>query len=159
MTNIKDIIIRLKEVRNERGLSYTDIVNLVEANGDYISKSTVARLFSEGSEDLSFRYDETIRPVADALLDIENLEDDDTMDVKAMKVIVRYKTQVIEGLRDQIEKMSSDFDRERVSFYERLEAEREHSQKSIDFLKEQVALKDKRMDLLLETFVGKKNED
>ena len=50
MTNTKDIIVKLKEVRDEKGLSYTDILDLMEKNGDYLSKSTLSRVFAEGSE-------------------------------------------------------------------------------------------------------------
>ena len=44
MTNTKDIIIKLKEVRIEKGLSYGDILELMENNGDYVSKSTLSKL-------------------------------------------------------------------------------------------------------------------
>lgn len=54
MTNTKDIIIKLKEVRDERGLSYNDILSLMEKNGDYLAKSTISRVFGEGSEDPVF---------------------------------------------------------------------------------------------------------
>ena len=150
MTNTKDIIIKLKEVREEKGLSYNDILDLMEKNGDFLSKSTISRIFAEGSEELSFRYEETIRPIANALLDIETIEDDDNMDTKAMKSILKYKIQRIEDLESQIEHLQSVLDRQKVEHYERLEEERTRSERSIDFLKEQVAYKDKRMDLLLE---------
>ena len=105
MTNTKDIILKLKEVREEKGLSYGDILELMEKNGDYLSKSTISRVFSEGSEASSFRYEETIRPIAKALLDIENIEADDDMDVQAMKSLLKYKIQRIEELEQQIEQL------------------------------------------------------
>lgn len=155
MTNTKDIILKLKEVREEKGLSYTDILDLMEKNGDYLAKSTISRVFSEGSEELSFRYEETIRPIAKALLDIETIEEDDNMDIKAMKSLLKYKIQRIEELEQQIEHMKSQFDKERVKYHERMDEERERWNRSIDFLKEQVAYKDKRMDLLLESVQAK----
>lgn len=36
MTNTRDIIIKLKEVREEKKLSYTDILALLESNGQYL---------------------------------------------------------------------------------------------------------------------------
>ena len=96
MTNTRDIIIQLKEVREEKGYSYGDILSLIEKNGDFLSKSTIARVFSEGSEDKTFMYEETIRPIANALLDIDNFDDDDNMDARAMKTLLRYKIQRIE---------------------------------------------------------------
>lgn len=149
MTNTKDIIIRLKEVREEKGLSYSDILDLMEKNGDYLAKSTLSRVFSEGSEDLSFRYDETLRPIAKALLDIETIEDDDSIDTQAMKTMLKYKIHRIEELERQIELLRTQLDKEKLKYHEKLDKEREQFQRSIDFLKEQVSYKDQRMDLLL----------
>ena len=157
MTNTKDIIIKLKEVREERGLSYTDILALMEKNGDYLAKSTISRVFAEGSEEQSFKYEETIRPIANALLDIETIEDDDDMDIRAMKSLLKYKIQRIEELEEQLKDLKAALDREKVKYHEKLDRERERHTKSIDFLKEQISLKDKRMDQLLEA-VFKKDE-
>ena len=158
MTNTKDIIMKLKEVREEKGYSYNDILDLMEKNGDYLAKSTISRVFAEGSEEMSFRYEETIRPIAKALLDIENIEDDDNMDIKAMKSLLKYKIQRIEELERQIEHLQSALDKEKIKSHEKLEAERERSNRSIEFLKNQVDLKDKRMDMLLEAIFIKNTQ-
>ena len=150
MTNSKDIIIRLKEVREEKGLSYNDILNLMEQNGDYLAKSTISRVFADGSEEQSFRYEETIRPIANALLDIDNIEETDNMDTRAMKSLLKYKNDRIVELEQRIEQLESALDKEKLKYHEKMDAERERWNRSIDFLKEQVAYKDKRMDLLLD---------
>ena len=150
MTNTREIILKLKDVRNERGYSYGDILELMEQNGDFLSKSTISRVFQDGSEDLSFRYEETIRPIAKALLDIENIEESDNLDVRAMKSLLQYKINRIEELEQQIEQLEASFDKERLKYHEKLEQERTRSNKSIEFLKTQVSLKDKRIDVLLE---------
>lgn len=155
MTNTKDIIMKLKEVREEKGLSYGDILDLMEKNGDYLSKSTISRVFADGSEDMSFRYEETIRPIANALLDIENIEDTDDMDVRAMKSLLKYKIERIEELEQKIEHLESSLAKEKVKYHEKLDKERERFNRSIEFLKEQVSLKDKRMDMLLEAVFEK----
>lgn len=155
MTNTKDLIIKLKEVRDEKGLSYTDILNLMEKNGDFLARSTISRVFSEGSEDLSFKYEETIRPIAKALLDIENIEDYDTMDTQAMKLLLQYKLRRIEELEKQVENLEKALDKEKIKSHEKLEKERELANRRIDFLKGQVSLKDKRMDMLLEAVFEK----
>jgi len=157
MTNTRDVILKLKEVRDEKGLSYNDILSLIEKNGDYISRSSIQRVFSDGSEDVSFRYEETIRPIAKALLDIETIEDTDNMDIQAMKSLLKYKIQRIEELERQVDHLTSQLDKEKIKYHEKLERERERSNRSIDFLKEQVALKDKRMDLLLDSVAEKDN--
>lgn len=155
MTNVKDIIVQLKKVREEKGLSYNDILDLMENNGDYLSKSTLSRVFADGSEEVSFRYDETIRPIANALLDIENIEDDDTMDTRAMKSLLKYKIDRIEELERQVEKLELSLAEEKVKYHERMDAEREQYSKRIEFLLNQIELKDKRMDMLLDAVFTK----
>ena len=155
MTNTKDIIIQLKQVREERGLSYSDILALMEKNGDYLAKSTISRVFADGSEELSFRYDETIKPLATALLDLENIEDDDSMDVRAMKTLLQYKSKRIEELERLIADKEAEFDREKVALLEKMDAERTTWGRSIEFLKNQIDLKDKRMDQLLDAVFRK----
>lgn len=144
MNNSKEIIIKLKEVRLKKGLSLNDIVDLVEQNGDFISRSSVQRVFADGSEDATFKYDETIRPIANALLDIDRIETEDDLDTQALKILLQYKNQTIKELELQL-------DKEKLKYHEKLDKERDQSRKSIEFLKEQVAYKDKRMDLLLDS--------
>ena len=155
MTNSRDLILKLKEVREEKGLSIADIMKMIEDNGDFISKSTIARVFAEGSEDVTFRYEATIKPIANALLDIGTIEDSDTMDVKAMKLLLKYKSDRIQELESQIKELESALDKQKVKASEKLEKERESFSKSIEFLKEQVSLKDKRMDMLLDAVYEK----
>ena len=157
MTKTKEIIIKLKEVRAEKGYSLNDIVDLVEKNGDFISRSSIQRVFAEGSEDNSFRYEDTIRPIANALLDIDRIEAEDDMDTQAMKTLLQYKNQRITELERQLELAAAALDKEKVKYHEKLDKEREQSRRSIEFLKEQISYKDKRMDLLLES-VEKKDK-
>lgn len=144
MNKTKEVILKLKEVKEQRGLSLNEIVDLVEKNGDYISRSSVQRVFTDGSEDVSFRYEETIRPIANALLDIDTIEDSDNMDIQAMKTLLQYKNKRIEELESQL-------DKEKLRYHEKLETERERFNNSIEFLKKQVALKDRRIDILLDS--------
>ena len=149
MTNSRDLILKLKEVRETKGLSYSDIMDLMEKNGDFLSKATLSRVFADGSEEIKFRYEDTLRPIANALLDMENIEDGDDMNVQGLKTVLKYKIQIIEDQEKQIAALQSELDRQKIKSNEKLEKERESFSKSIEFLKEQVSLKDKRMDLLL----------
>jgi len=144
LTNTHDVIIKLKDVRDEKQLSFGKILELMENNGDYLSKSTLSRVFADGSEDQSFRYEETIRPIAKALLDIETIEEDDTTDVKAMKSLLKLKISRIEELEALLEK-------EKAKYHEKLAKETKHFQDSLAFMTNQIELKDKRIDALLET--------
>ena len=157
MNKTRDLIIRLKAVREEKGYSLNDIGNIVEKNGDFISRSSIQRVFADGSENSSFRYEDTIRPIAKALLDIEKIEDDDTLDVATLKALLKYKIQRIEDLEVQIEKLVAESDKEKVKRHEKIDDIRNEYEKKIDFLKDQITLKDKRMDLLLEAILRKEN--
>ena len=158
MPNTKEIILKLKEVREEKGLSYGDILDLMEKQGDYISKSTLSRLFAEGSEDCSFKYEETIRPIAKALLDIETIEETDDMDVQAMKSLLKYKMQLIEDLEKKVEALTGDLAKEKLKYHEKMDKERDNFQKSLNFCRAQIDLKDKRIDQLLETNIKLLNQ-
>lgn len=151
MTNTKDLILKLREVRLEKGLSYNDILALMEKNGDHLSKSTLSSIFNDDLDSKSFDYEYTLKPVATALLDIETIEADDDMDTQAMKVLLKYKIQRIEELEAALAK-------EKVKYHERLDKEREKHERSIEFLKHQIELKDKRMDMLLEAIFTKDSQ-
>lgn len=151
MTNSKEIILKLKEVREEKGLSYGDILDLMEKQGDFVSKSTLSRVFAEGSEDCSFKYEETIRPIAKALLDIETIDETDNMDVQAMKSLLKYKIKLIEELEKKNEALTGELTKEKLKHHEKLDKERENFQKSLNFCREQINLKDKRIDQLMDS--------
>lgn len=142
MTNTKDIIIQLKKIREEKNLSYGDILDLMEKNHEGVSKSTLSRVFAEGSEENYFSYDGTLRPIANALLDIEDIEDEDNADIRVMKSLLQYKIERIEELEKQL-------DEEKIKAHEKLDELREEHKKRIDFLMNQIELKDKRIDALL----------
>ena len=159
MNKTRDLIIRLKAVREEKGYSLNDIVNLVEQNGDFISRSSIQRVFADGSEESSFRYEDTIRPIAKALLDIETIEEDDSLDTATLKALLKYKIQRIEDLENQLEHLQAELDNEKLKRHEKIDDIRNEYEKKIDFLKDQITLKDKRMDLLLEALLRKENND
>jgi hypothetical protein len=63
-----ELILQLKAVKAERGLSNQDIVDLLRAKGYGTSLSSVKRVFSEGSENMAFSYEDTIMPLVEVLL-------------------------------------------------------------------------------------------
>ena len=142
MTDTREIILKLKKVRQEKNLSLNDIVDMT--NG-MVSKSTIQRVFADDSENISFRYNDTIRPLVKAMMDVEEFEDSDDMDTKALKSLLKLKIQRIEDLERQI---SEEKDKSR----EKLEKERVQFERHIKLLEEQIALKDKRMDEMKEQF-------
>lgn len=149
MTDTKEIILKLKEAKKEKNLSINDIVELT---GNYLSKTTVQRVFADGSENTSFRYDDTIRPLVKALLDVDTIEADDDMDTKALKSLLKLKIQRIEELEKQIVDLRVMLSEEKEKSHEKMEKERKQYDAHIALLNEQIALKDKRMDEQSERF-------
>lgn len=144
MTNEKmqNIIKRLKEVK-ERDADLT-IAKISDHTG--VSQSTLARMFSDKSETMAFRY-ESVRPVAEMLLGLDSL-DEGADDEKALKAIIQYKDTIIAQLREQLENEKKNHER-------KLEKERANSRNSIEFLKHQIELKDERITLLLNALIEK----
>ena len=144
----QDLVSKLKAVKTEKNLSLSNILDMLDQNGYFVSKTTLSRVFAEDSETEMFKPD-TLLPIARVLLDTENLEDTDTTDEKAMKLLLQYKSKRIEELEQQLEQLKASLDHEKVRYHEKLDAEREKHQRSIDFLKGQIELKDRRYDGLL----------
>lgn len=154
MTNTREVIITLKEVREEKKLSFDKILDLMKENGDFLSKSTLSRVFAEGSENKTFRYEDTIRPIAKALLDIETIEADDDTDTRGYKTIINFKKELLFEYEKQIEQLKNEIDevskREKAKYHEKMEQETATFQKNITFLNNQIDLKDHRIDHLLD---------
>ena len=147
MIDTKEIILKLKQARNEKNLSLNDIVDLTN---NRISKTTIQRVFADGSENISFRYEDTIRPLVKVLLDVDTIEENDDMDTKALKSLLKLKIQRIEELENQLKE-------EKIKNHEKMEKERKQYETHIAMLTEQIVIKDKRMDEQAERF-NKKDE-
>lgn len=155
MTDAKEVILKLKEVKKEKSLSVDDIVAMLEENHEYVSKSTVARVFQEGSENKanSFRYENSLRPIANVLLEIDTDEQDDNLTTQAFKTILRYKMEMIEKSENRIAELETEVkaikDKERSKYNKKIDELSDNFHKSVEFAKEQIHLKDERIDNLL----------
>lgn len=158
MTNTREVILNLKKVKDEKNLSLDKILVLMEENDQFVSKSTLSRVFREGSEDQSFNYEGTLRPIANALLDIEHIEADDDLDTQAYKSILKLKKDLIADCEQQNKELKEELKNSKLKYHEKLEKETEKFQRSLYFLKEQVTLKDKRIDQLLDANVKLLNQ-
>lgn len=143
---ISNIISRLKGVRNHQPeLTFQKIS---EHTG--VSISTVSRIFADGSENQTFRYD-SIRPIAQMLLGIDDLDEGDD-DEKALKAIIQFKDSKIKELEQKLAEERIKHEKK----LEKFEKERQHFTSSIEFLKHQIQLKDNRIDLLFDMVHNKK---
>ena len=136
--NTTDLILRLKEVKRQRNLTIPIIRQTLESAGEYVSETTLRRVFAEDSEtNDSFAYDRTLLPIAKALLFTADNEDDASIraENEGLKALVLVKTEKIQDLTDQITKMRTHIEQLKVD-----------SEKRTAFLLAQIAKKDERMD-------------
>lgn len=69
---LKALILRMKEAKKHKHVSLQGIADACEKNGFPVSKTTVARVFADGSENNNFLYEQTLKPIAQVLLDVED---------------------------------------------------------------------------------------
>ena len=99
---------RLKKVKIENGLSVSKIMELLEKEGKFVSEATIKRVFSEGSEEYNFRYQDSIAPLADVLLDLYG-DTSGLNDVAALKQIIHDKNQTIEFMMIKFEEQKNSY--------------------------------------------------
>lgn len=148
MIEQREIILKLKQAKIEKNLSNNDIVDMTN---HYVSLSSVQRVFADGSENTSFRYEDTIRPLVKALLDMDLIEESDDFDTKALKSLLKLKNQRIEELENQLRES-------KIKNLEKIEKERVQYERHIKLLEEQIAKKDARMDEMKAQFIHKDDE-
>ena len=108
---LKEIIIQLKQIKYERDLSMQDIHDMVRAAGFATSQSSIRRVFSEGSEEQNFRYQDTIQPIAQVLIGVhEEAEPLNAAEADALKNIALLKDSMIEELQRENEQLKARVD-------------------------------------------------
>lgn len=142
---------RLKQIKSEQGLSIPKIMDLMEERGQFVSEATIKRVFADGSEEQNFRYQDSIAPIADVLLDMygdsSNLDDSDSL-----RQIIRDKNKFIEFLMMKLDEKEQDFERQRTLYEER----KALYEKTIGRFETQIALKDDLIERLLNKYLPEK---
>ena len=114
----RKVILRLKEARAQKNLTYQDIVDACEAQNESVSLSTVRRIFSKGSEDGADYRTYTINAIFRAVIGTEDIELTDAEEAaltetekeavtenSALKAVVEMKDATIADLQQQIESL------------------------------------------------------
>ncbi len=144
LTATQEIIINLKAVKEQQNLSIPQIKNMVDETGTYVSLTTLRRVFAENSEiEDSFNYENTIKPIAQALLINYGLTSDNEL---RRKRTVAYES-IFRHLNDEIAAKSA-----------QIEEMKEQYENRIAFLRNQIATKDKymnRKDLIIQVLMSK----
>ncbi len=149
MTDTIKLIDSIRKVYDEKKLTIGKVEKLFKDKGKEgaVAHTTIGRFFSKGKRnDYNYHYEDTIRPLAELLLDVDTIEQNDDIETQAMKNFVKVKGKMIDELESEI------------NVYERLEKERAQSRRSIEFLKTQIERKDERIDRLMESNEMKDNK-
>lgn len=125
-----DLILRLKEIRAEKGLTLQEISDKLDEAGCHVGITSIKKVFSDGSEDLGFRYHDTIEPIAKVLLDL--YDDQGDAEAVALKADLAVKDELIARLEREL-----------------AECREEHARRA-EFLLRQIELKDQRIDTLMD---------
>lgn len=142
---------RLKQIKAEQGLSIAKIADLLESRGQFVSEATIKRVFADGSEDQNFRYQDSIAPIADVLLDIYG-ESSDIDDTESLRRIIHEKNKLIEFLMLKLDEKEQEFEK-RIALCEERKALYE---KTIDRFETQVSRKDELIERLLNKYLPEK---
>lgn len=109
----------LRELREVRGLTYQQIADETEANGEAVSLSTIKHVFSEKySHDHS--WESVLRPIANVLMPPS---EDDDLETKALQTRIELNKEIIKQLQDRLEakeqkhKDREAFLMEQIAFY------------------------------------------
>ncbi len=140
----RQIILRLKEIKQRRNLTNSQIEDITKAKGTAVSLTSIKRVFAEGSEDKaeSFNYNLTLRPLIIALEDlpeepviISSANTEQQNQIATLQNILQIKNIEKENLEKEIETLK----RQLV----KAEADR---QRQVDFLTKQIGFKEKQME-------------
>ena len=132
---------RLKEIKNEQGLSISQIMKMMEERGQFVSEATLKKIFQDGSEEKNFRYQDTIMPVADVLLDLYG-DKSGIDDCEALRHIIREKNKLIEMLMLKLEEQAKAHADKEIVYADRKEA----FEKQIKHLEAQISRYEKAID-------------
>lgn len=70
LINNRELIIEIKNALTKKDIGQAELGKMLEEHGHTIAKTTLQRLFKDGSEDNdSFSYKSTLKPIAELVLD------------------------------------------------------------------------------------------
>jgi hypothetical protein len=124
-----DLVLQLKTIKEERHLSLQDIEGLLKEKGYLVSPNSIRKVFLPGSENMSFRYHDTLEPIENTLLPL--YDDQGDTEALALKAALAVKEELLERREREILDL------------------RTESLRMSEFLTNQIKLKDDRIDKLM----------
>lgn len=133
-TDKAELIQKLKKAKKRDEITYPRILDRMEANGKFVSLTTLRRVFADGSESnaASFNLENTLMPIAEAILEVEDSPSQEATiyakEIDGLKAVIRVQNEEIVKLHDI----------------------NEHLESRVTFLVEQIEKKDAIIQKLLE---------
>ena len=157
MTDAMEVVLTMQDIVEERGLTYDKIYDIVYEKDplNCPSRTTISRVFKKGAENeaSSFNFEKTLKPIYNALLDVDIDKEGDSVNVLAYKSLLRYKSDLLTDYQRQNAELKEELktikQKERERYDKMMAEEREKYYKNSVFTMEQIKLKDARIDELL----------
>lgn len=130
LQNQRELILELKKAKEDRQYTIQRMLDEILLNGDSVSETTLKRVFRPGSEDDSktFNTEHTILPIAKVLLKPEKVpvpeDSPHSSEIVLLKAELRVQAERVENLRDRNMIL----------------------EKRVDFMQNQIEIKDRRLD-------------
>lgn len=90
-----ELIQELKELRQQKGMTYQQIADKTAENGEGVSLSTIKLVFSD-TRTHDHDYNNVLKLIANAL------SDEDTLEIKVLQTRLSLKDEIISQLRERI---------------------------------------------------------
>lgn len=128
MAKQEETLSEFKELREELGMSYQQITDITEANGESVSIATVKRVFSPGAADQKFRAG-TLNAIGKVLFDEKmhrqmSGEEAPSHEVDALNSLLAYNKLTIETLEKENARLETDYEKKLA--YIKAEGEKKH---------------------------------
>lgn len=142
-----ELMDKLRVARKAKNLSYQDIVDITEANGEPVSPSTVRRIFQDEARLEDFRYHQTVRPIIRAVLGMDEETEKPAekpsseqaeqyyATIEGLKAVVDLKHEQLIALQKENDRLVSELADLKVDRREELKKHDEENQKKVDYLK------------------------
>ena len=137
-----ELINELKALRLEKGITFQEIADKTEVNGEPVSLSTIKKVFSDRYNH-DHDYNHVLKPIANVL---SPASENDSLEVRTLQTRLELKEEIINQYQERLDSKDKKY-KDRELFY----------MKQIDFLQNQIAFKDEQIKHHYETIDRKDN--
>jgi hypothetical protein len=114
-TKAQELIRQLKEAKSRNEITYPRLIEMLDRIGKPVSLTTLRRVFADGSESNagSFSYEHTLIPIAEALLNVEDVPSaHDSPEIDGLKAVIHVQNEEIARLHELKDHLES-----RITFF------------------------------------------